>query len=998
MVGRTLSHFRITAKIGEGGMGIVYRAEDERLRRTVAIKILPPEVTGQEDRRLRFLREAQAAAALNHPNICTIHEVDSHDGVDFLVMELLEGRTLRDEMHQRPMPVKPLLPIAIQVGEALAAAHAHGVLHRDLKPENIFITTQGTTKVLDFGLAKILSPAADSPGRSGAGGSPAPEQGADLNSRLDTMSRELTLQGKVFGTVSYMSPEQARGRPTTQQSDLFSFGLVLYEMATGRQPFRGDSDPETLASIIKDDPTPAATLAPDLPAELDRIIGKCLEKDLADRYHHADELVADLRRLKRVSDSGVKAIRTPGSGVVTGSGVAVGSGAATRSGVTGGSVVADGGALHSTAPRGGVLAWTRRRWPVLGAAILLTAAGATIAVRTLSPPARLQPGDAVVVADFENHTGKAEYEVSPRIAFEGLLAASKFLDVVRGAPLERLRAERVGDTTSRIDRPMAERLCAGGGCAGYVLGSIASEPPGYRIDVALHRPGRAGAAAVVVSWAASDQDIVAALHAAAVDLRKRVGESPAAVALSHPPATRSLEALRTLATSQTLAEASWQEELALLKRAIQIDPEFADAYDNAAVDLQNLGDWREARRFADEAYRLSAGLPEQIRLLREILVLDTRFDVYREVELLKSYRRLYPLEQSGANWLAYLLLYALLDPAAAELHARDAHAILGDQVNLFLLSECLARQGKVREIEALGGTLKSNAQRRASLPLLEFNAAVARRDLRGAVEAADRIGPDTIGGRPLMFRLRAEARLVAGRFTEALPLAEAGVDEGRKSDAALFDQFIAGFPHLWLIWRQADATSSVPTAVLEAGRRNLLLLRDFCLYSVDTGAVGVLRDILATHEAIEADSTSRFVEKSLQMGRAALALIEKRPDEARLLLESIAPMSRDPVMQHLLARAYAALERWDEAVARYEESVRLFDTGYATPIAVLVLDRFRLARALDRAGRTDRARQAYAAFVDYWKDADPDIPELVTAKERLAVLGMPASDRRGSAD
>jgi tetratricopeptide (TPR) repeat protein len=956
MVGRTLSHFRITAKIGEGGMGIVYRAEDERLRRTVAIKILPPELTGREERRLRFLREAQAAAALNHPNICTIHEVDSHDGVDFLVMELLDGKTLRDHLGHRPLPPRTLLPIAVQIGEALAAAHEHGVLHRDLKPENIFITTQGTAKVLDFGLAKVLAPAPAQP---------------DIHSRLDTLSRELTLQGKVFGTVAYMSPEQACGHATTHQSDLFAFGAVLYEMATGRQPFRGDSDAETLASIIKEEVMPAATLTPDLPSELDRIIGKCLEKDLADRYHHADELVADLRRLKRVTDSGVQAIRTPGAGVAT---------AGAPTGV---------GAIRTTGLREVTARPARRRWLISGAVLIVVLAGAAAALWTLRPAGRMQPGDSVLVADFDNRTDRPEFDSAPRVVFESLLAGSGYLDVVWGARLDQLRAERAGDTASRIDQGLAERLCAGGGCTGFVLGSIAPDPPGYRIDVGLHRIGEQNPAATARTTAASDREIVAALHAAAVELREAVGESPAALANAHPPATRSLEALRILATAGAIHESNPREELTLLERAIQVDPGFADAYEQAAVALQNLGEWGKSRRFADEAYRLSAGLPEQVRLLREILVLDVRYDVHREVELLRSYRRLYPLEPTGANWLGFMLLAALHDPAGAEPHFRDAFRIRGGLIDFELLCDSLARQGKVGEIEAIGKTIRNPALRNDATLLVEYHTAVARRDRMAAEKAADRFGPESFGGPIGAFDRRTSTRLVAGKFAEARRTAQAGIEAALRTNASPVDHFWTGIPHAWLSWRRTGSPPILPPPLIDAARGNLLFLRNLCLFAEDTGSAGPLRAVLATHEEVEAGSTSRLVEDTLRMARATLALIEARHDEARVALEPLAPSSRDPVVHHLLARAYDALGLPGRAAVEYEESVRLASTGYATPASVLVLDRFRLAQAHERAGEAERARQVYAQFVEFWNDADSDIPELVAVRARLTALGGP---------
>jgi tRNA A-37 threonylcarbamoyl transferase component Bud32 len=298
MTGRTHSHFRILAKIGEGGMGVVYRAEDEKLRRPVALKVLPPDLVGNEERRLRFLREARAAAAVNHPNIATIYEVGEDDGVVFIAMELVEGKTLRALLGGRPLPLKTTLKIAVEITEALSRAHPLHVVHRDLKPDNIALDADGHVKILDFGLAKLLE---DHPG----------SQSADL-SRLHTISGEMTQAGRILGTAAYMSPEQARGESVDARSDLFSFGVVLYEMATGQVPFQGRTNTDTQSAIIRDRPVPAVEVNPDTPAELQRIIDVCLEKDPDERTQHADQLAVDLRKLKRTTDTDAQAVRTPG--------------------------------------------------------------------------------------------------------------------------------------------------------------------------------------------------------------------------------------------------------------------------------------------------------------------------------------------------------------------------------------------------------------------------------------------------------------------------------------------------------------------------------------------------------------------------------------------------------------------------------------------------------------------------------------------------------------
>jgi serine/threonine protein kinase len=308
--GQTLLHYRLVEKIGEGGMGVVWKALDGKLQRHVALKLLPPEVNDNEERRLRFQREAQAAAALNHPGIAVIHGVEEDRGVRFLAMEYVQGVNLREHVAAGDRTPAPLLRIALQIAEALAHAHANGIVHRDLKPDNVMVTADGQVKILDFGLAKVLD---TRPVLAGDDGS-----SAETKTALDTISRELTRKGRIYGTVNYMSPEQARGREVDTRSDLFAFGILLYEMFTARLPFKGDDAMDTLSAILRAQPEPLAAIRPGAPAELQRILDKCLEKDPRDRYQDTRDLVVDLRRLRRETDSQpVQAVDTASGTQVT---------------------------------------------------------------------------------------------------------------------------------------------------------------------------------------------------------------------------------------------------------------------------------------------------------------------------------------------------------------------------------------------------------------------------------------------------------------------------------------------------------------------------------------------------------------------------------------------------------------------------------------------------------------------------------------------------------
>jgi serine/threonine protein kinase/tetratricopeptide (TPR) repeat protein len=936
--GDKLGPYEILAAIGKGGMGEVYRARDPRLNRDVAIKVLP-QAFATDAARERFKREARAASALNHPNICAVHDVGEASGHPFLVMELLDGKTLREHIDGKPLDIPVAIALSIQIADALDAAHSKGIIHRDIKPANIFVTERGHAKVLDFGLAKHNQPA-DSDALT-----------VDL----------LTEPGTAMGTVAYMAPEQARGETADARSDLWSLGVVMYEMVTGSRPFDGPTSPIIFDALLNKSPQPVRERNPKVPAELERIIGELLEKDRALRYPSAAELRDDLQRLQ--------------SGSIT------------------------------AAARG-----TRKpllKYGMVAAATLILATGGFILWQQRGRASQLTDKDTIVLADFENKTGDSVFDDTLRQGLAVQLEQSPYLSLISDERIQgtlRLMGQP-GD--ARLTPKLAEEVCERTASAAVLEGSIASLGSQYVVGLRAKNCHNGDVLDQEQVQAARKEDVLNVLSQIASKFRTRVGESLAMVEKHDTPLaeamTPSLEALKAYSTGWKVASSNGNKAaVPFFQRAVEIDPQFALAYARLGhAQLTGTGESGLAAENVGRAYRLRDRASDSEKFfIASTYDMDVTGNLERAQQTFELWEQTYPRENPPHGFLSGII-YPVLGKYEKAIEEGKKQIEVAPDIGFAYVNSARSfiRVGRLGEAENVLQRASERKLERPDFLILRYQIAFLRGDLAGMEREANR-AQETSEVADSISAQAAYALAYSGHLQQAMPKSRHAVDLARQANQA---ERAAGFeagPALWeALFGNASAARQGAMAVLA-----LSTGRD-----AEYGAAFALAlaGDASQSERLAKDLETRFPEDTsvkyndLPAIRALLALKpplnqKSEPSRAIELLQNAAPYDlgepRSSVyaffgaLYPIYVRGLAYLDAHQGAQAAVEFQKILDHRGIVVTDPIGALAHLQLGKALAMSGDKVKAKTAYQDFFTLWNDADKDVPILIEAKKEYAAL------------